>query len=632
MCGIAGSYKFKDALSEMLHAGAMADAIAYRGPDARGVMQLGDCIFAHRRLAIIDLDHAADQPILSADKNCMITFNGEIYNYRELRRKLESQGALFRTGSDTEVILQLYQFCGADALDQLDGMFALAIFDQNRRELILMRDRLGKKPLYYTITNEKQLIFASTLHALKQHPACPGELNCEAIHDFLACSYIPGNGSVYRQVQQLPVASIMRVYPDGSSEIKKYWAPDYSQKTDLSFEDAAVILREKLHLAAARRLIADVPCGVFLSGGIDSALIAMLAARHADKKLNAFTIGFEQKNYDERDLAATTVQWVNAHTAHGLQHHTQIVDCRSFEVLQHLAEVYGEPFADFSMLPTYFLSRFAAQHNKLVLSGDGADELFGGYERYQAMRYCDRLQKKLPRGVINLMAASAGALFKDHGKRSKLSRLHRFLQLAGTPVGERYARLMLHTTAKIRQQIYGERLPLNQLPDCGRFINQALQNVTTTQKSERFAECDLATYLPWDILTKVDRASMAASLEVRSPFLDREVVEFAASLPFEYKQQGKQRKVILKHALLDHLAPEILQQRKRGFAVPIGHWFRTAWQDKLKTHLLEGRLIQDNWMNRAGLEQLIKIHQSCRQDHSELLGNLLMLELFLEKN
>ncbi len=629
MCGITGIYNSADPEKDQYNANAMAQAIACRGPDAGNVKTLDNTVFAHRRLAIIDLAQTADQPMTSSCGKCMITFNGEIYNYQTLRKYLQSKGVEFRTHSDTEAILQLYMHGGIDVLPQLDGMFAFAIYDSRSGNLVLMRDALGKKPLYYRILEKNQLHFASTLAALKAHPAWQGKLCNSAIKDFIAYGSIPGNGSVYKDVQQLPPGHVMTFSQNGKRFCRRWWSVDYGKKLDWSFEEASTVLREKVCSAVGKRLIADVPCGLFLSGGIDSAIVSMLAAERSATRLNAFTIGFAENKYDERNLAAHTANWINAHTAHGVEHHTQIVDCQSFDTLKQLASVYGEPFADFSMLPTYFLSKFAASKVKLVLSGDGADEIFGGYERYRAMKLTARLNNVIPRSILRLFSFTADMIFPDHGKRSKISRLCRLLRLAAAPESRRYALLMLQGSDKLRRELAGERLA-QVAPDPARYLLQAIEEATSMDKIERFAECDLSNYLVSDILVKVDRASMANSLEVRSPFLDSELVKFAAELPFEFKQQGSQRKRILKDALNFCLSPAVINQRKRGFAVPVGQWFRNEWKQHLQEHLLEGKIIADNWINKSCAEKIIAQHNSCARDHSELLGNLLMLAIFLE--
>lgn len=609
----------------------MGGAVTYRGPDAGGVHHIDRTFFAHRRLAIIDLDSTADQPLVSPDGRHMITFNGEIYNYRELRKSALLSGYNFQTDSDTEVILALYITGGTDALDLLDGMFAFALYDSNNGQLILMRDPLGKKPLYYCQNAPGEVVFASTLPAMKNDPRWCRKLNNEALQDFLAYSCIPGNSSAYQGVFQVPPATRMIFSGDGTSTSYTYWQLNYARKNDLTFEESAVLLHNKLSSAVAKRLIADVPCGIFLSGGVDSAVTAILAAQQYNHgELPLFTIGFAEEKYDERATAQCTVEFIRQRTGVQLHHFTAQADCSSFDMLPRLADIYGEPFADFSMLPTFFLSRFAAEQVKCVLSGDGADEIFGGYERYMAMRYCRRLAQTLPRWALQMLSTAANTLFPDLNKRSRLSRLNRFLRIAAVPENRRYAALMLQGTTDLRRQLFGENLQMPQANNAERFIIEALQNVTTSDPDESFAECDLHTYLVNDILVKVDRASMANGLEVRSPFLDKNVLEFAAALPFEYKQQGAARKRILKQAMHNELTDEVAAGRKRGFAVPLAHWFRTGWRRPLEMHLLEGKAVKNNYLNRAALEKLLDEHQKCRRDHSELIGNLLMLELFLE--
>ncbi len=630
MCGIAGIFNSSTPAAELACVNAMQQTLLRRGPDAGAVKQLGNTVFAHRRLAIIDLDNRSDQPMSDENKRCMISFNGEIYNYRELKQELEAQGVVFTTSGDTEVILQLYLSGGVEALGRLDGMFAFAIYDRRNDSLVLMRDIFGKKPLYYFIAPDGAVVFASTLQALKAHRACPDELDSGAIRDFLALSYIPHTQCVYKNVYQLPPASWMVFNSSGKAECQRYWQIDYQHKLDISFEDASDILQKKLHRAVAKRLIADVPCGIFLSGGVDSAAVAALAAAQSSTPLDVFTIGFNESRYDERCLAGITADFINNNHIGRVKHHTRIVDCRSFELLQELVQVYGEPFADFSMLPTALLSEFAAAQRKVVLSGDGADEIFGGYERYYAMRYCALLDALLPAPVCRALAAAANRIFPDHGKRSALSKLCRFLRLAATPEHLRYIALMSKSSMELEQQLYGERL---QTSDrfTGQDLAKTLLAASTSDPAERYAECDLTTYLPDDILVKVDRASMHYGLEVRSPFLDKDVAEFAASLPFDFKQHGCDRKRILKRALNGFISPEILNKPKRGFAVPIGEWFRAQWKENLRSQLLDGRLVSDGWIKKNALEAVIDEHNTFKRDHSELLGNLLMLACFLHR-
>lgn len=631
MCGIAGIYNSQTPGNDRYTANLMANRLYRRGPDNGGEQTLGNTVFAHRRLSIIDLDKRSNQPLLNSSGDCMITFNGEIYNFRELRQELASQGAIFKTSGDTEVILELYEREGTDGLSKLDGMFAFAIYDRRNNTLLLMRDRLGKKPLYYFVAPDGAVVFASTLQALKVHPAWNNELDKTAIRDFLALSYIPVNRCAYQNVYQLPPATQIIFDASGKAECHRYWQISYQEKLDISLEDAADILNKKLNQAVKKRLIADVPCGIFLSGGVDSAAIAALAAAQSCDILHAYTIGFNESKYDERQFASLTVDFLNRQNSNRLAHHTKIVDCHSFELLQELAESCGEPFADFSLLPTALLSKFAAENHKLVLSGDGADEIFGGYERYYAMRCCALLDNVLPAPLRRLLASTANKIFPDYGKRSRLSRLCRFLRLSATPEHLRYIELMSKTTARLEQKLFGESL---QTPDkiSAEDLAKAMLKTTTADPTERYAECDLHTYLPGDILVKADRASMHFSLEVRSPFLDKDVVEFAARLPFGFKQKGCDRKRVLKRAVKDLLLPEIANGRKRGFAVPIGEWFRSSWQKEVQKHLLEGRLVHENWINKNVLEDVLRSHNTFRTDHSELIGNLLMLELFLEAN
>lgn len=629
MCGIAGIWRGGAPERDRVAAERMADALAHRGPDASGVLAAGDTVFAHRRLAILDLSRAADQPMLNASGDCMIVFNGEIYNFPELRRGLEARGVRFRTEGDTEVILELFVRDGEAGLEKLDGMFALALFRKSTGEFLLMRDRLGKKPLYYFRAGET-VIFASELAALKRHPLWRGVLREQAIHDFLAFEYVPEPETVYHGVWKVPAATVIRFAPGSEPRARRYWQADLSERRDISFADAAEELRRLMRRAAARRLIADVPCGVFLSGGVDSAVVTALAAEAAaqsGRELTAFTIGFEVDRYDERAFARRTAEAVRRRGL-PLVHREEVVDFRSFPVLEKLAVHCGEPFADFSMLPEYFLSRFAAKEVKVALSGDGADELFSGYERYWVMRFLDRCDR-IPRSLKSWGAGVLG-LFPDGGKRSRVGRAKRLLTVAAEPSETRYFALMSQASEAVRRGLYGERLREAGLSPSSRVFTRLEETLRAPDRIGKCQELDMATYLVGDILVKVDRASMANSLEVRSPFLDTAVVEFAASLPTSFKQAGRSRKHILKAAFDDLVDPVVRGGRKRGFAVPLGRWLRSEWYDLARERLLEGVLVREQWMRRDGLSALLSAHRGGRRDETELLGALLMLELFLE--
>ena len=631
MCGIAGIINNSDKrVEELIH--NMTDAIWYRGPDDAGYLIDENVALGHRRLSIIDLDNG-HQPMFNADESIAIVFNGEIYNHNQLRSELEKNGFTFETRCDTEVIIYLYEKYGKDCVEKLNGMFAFCIYDRRQGKLLLARDRMGQKPLLY-YHNDKQLIFSSTLRSLKQNPDIPREFNYQSIHDYLSLQYIPGPYTVYQKIFKLPPAHLMEFdIASGTTKIEAYWSVDFSPaaKADkLTFSNAKTQLRELITRSVKRRLMSDVPYGAFLSGGLDSSIITGIMMELCDHPIKAFTIGFNESKYDERAYAEKVVHNFNSNSKHPLEYYVKVVNPQNFEIVKKLVRHCGEPYSDASILPTYYLSEFTRKHVTVALSGDGADELFAGYERYLVMHY-SKYSDIIPWHLRKVLFGLPAKLIPNKGDRSFVGRLQRTLRSAATVTDERYINIISRFNEILKSTLYGGRFgDFNFCPSAD-VISSVYNNTTGKHRVEKIMETDLYTYLPGDILTKVDIASMASSLEVRSPFMDHEVVEFAASLPLKFKQRRISRKHILKQAFADMIPSVVMNRSKRGFGVPLGEWFRGAWREELQEHLLEGQLIKDDFFQKTAVEKLLNEHISGKTDNSYPLWSLLILELFLEQ-
>ena len=425
MCGIAGFISLNEMPPQEAPVRAMLQPMICRGPDGEGIKLIGPAALGHRRLSIIDLAGGA-QPLDNEDGSVWVTFNGEIFNYRELRQDLSARGHRFKTGSDTETLVHLYEEYGTAMTSHLEGFFAFALYDAAKRKFLLVRDRAGIKPLFYFRT-ERNLVFASTVSALKEHPEFPAEYDPQALWDFLSLQYIP-QGTAYRTVKELQPGSVLELdLPDKTPKVSRYWRPDYVPKLDISYADACRELEKRVRQAVADRLIADVPLGIFLSGGVDSTIVAGLAAELVDSPLRCYSIAFREKVYDEREYAAENAQWVRQFAKHGLEHRIREVDPCDIAIPDRLIREYGQPFADAALIPTSLLSAFAREEVTVALGGDGADEMFRGYERYIAMRYLARFDW-IPESIRAPLFRLFCALLPAGGERTKSARAKRFFK------------------------------------------------------------------------------------------------------------------------------------------------------------------------------------------------------------
>ncbi len=618
MCGIAGCFNPQSPPDEALLQ-KLCGTMRQRGPDAHGVYRDGALGLAHTRLSVIDLDGGA-QPMHGGEGRYTLVFNGEIFNFRELSAELEQSGEAFRTKSDTEVLLKLLIREGANCLPRLNGFFAFAFYDAEKKTLLIACDYHGVKPLYYYHLPTGEFAFASRFETLALCPGCPDRISLPALADYLAFQYIPAPATIREGVKKLCPGTAVEFELETGSMREIDWGALVTIKPEtVSYEDACESVRTLLSDAVKRRMVADVPLGVFLSGGLDSAVVAALAAKHSTAPLECFSIGFDDPRYDESaDCKATAAHLANL-APHGLHHHIKTVQPQDFDLLPKLASEFGEPYADASMLPSYFLAAFAREHVTVALSGDGADELFGGYERYRAMAMLQNLRAFTP----GFLWSAAAACLPDSGERSKAGRLKRFLRLgAVSGTGARYDALMTHFAAESIGMI---------APDLRPYLNAKRSLPEAAELMASLMEDDLRRYLPGDVLTKVDVCSMAASLEVRNPFLDPKVSRLARSLPVEFKIHDGRRKRILGEAFARELPPGLAVRRKRGFGVPVAAWFRTVWRDRLRTALLDGLPARWGMFDRAAVERLLAEHQNGGKDRSYLLFSLLMLS-FQGKN
>ena len=623
MCGIVGIVRNDGkSIDEDLLA-RMNNAIRHRGPDDDGFYVNGSVGLGMRRLAIIDLKGGA-QPIHNQDRSSWIVFNGEIYNYLELREKLEKLGHTFYTNSDTEAIVHAYDQFGVDCPKHLRGMFAFAIWNERSQELFLARDRVGKKPVLYAHVNG-QLIFGSEFSALLLHPDVSRDIQPEALDYYLSFMCIPAPLTAYRAIRKLEPGHWLR-WRHGEIELQRYWQPDFTKKIELSEEEAGERTVEILRDAVRVRLMSEVPLGAFLSGGIDSSAVVALMSQESSERVKTFSIGFDEQDFSELHHARRIAEHV------GADHHEFIVRPDALEVLPTLVEHYGEPYADSSAVPTYYVAKETRKHVTVALNGDGGDESFAGYERYIAMGLTEKyrrvpsfLRESLIKETVNLIPSSPL-------KRSRVKSAKRLLDAVALPRVDRYARWVSVFNEQTKQPLYSDRFrEQTQAADATGILAEWFRRANGIGVVDAMLLTDQMTYLPNDLLVKVDIATMAVSLEARSPFLDHHVIEFAASLPQNLKLRRLTSKYLLKKVLRKLLPSENLKRRKMGFGVPVGHWFRGKMQPFLREVLLSEKALRRGLFQPDAVRQLIELHVRGERDYSQQLWTLLMLELWFNR-
>jgi asparagine synthase (glutamine-hydrolysing) len=633
MCGITGGVWLSE--SSSIDPGLLArmtDAITHRGPDDDGHWIDPDHVdgqgrrhgvaLGFRRLSIIDLEGAA-QPMSNEDGSLRMVFNGEIYNYKLLRKRLEGSGHRFATDGDGETILHLYEDLGTDCFEHLNGMFAVAIWDARRSCLVLARDRIGQKPLYYA-ANPDRLLFGSELKTIAQVPGVCEEIDPAAIDEYLLYQYIPHPGTIWKGVRKLAPGHFAE-FRRGRVRIENYWKFDPTKQIQISRSEAVEQLRELLTDSVRLRLQADVPLGSFLSGGIDSSLITALAQGQRDTPVRTFSIGFPVADFDETAYAAEVATFL------GTDHKRFEVQPSGVEVIDRLVWHYDEPFGDSSAVPTWYLSELTRKEVTVALSGDGGDELFGGYERYRALWMSRRLDRCFPLHRIPGIGLIQRLPDSDR-RRSIVRRGKRFLEALGQPIERRYLNWLQIFPESMRAELYTDEF-LERLPgsDPFGFLESVWSRSEGRDVVTRASMTDLLSYLPCDLCTKVDIASMAHSLEVRQPMLDHRVVEFAASLPVELKFRGRRGKLLLEDAFGETIPRSIFTRKKMGFGIPIGNWFRNELVPMVHDTLLSDDARIAPYFRREVVERLVKQHENSEHNHGYRLWNLLILEKWLRR-
>jgi asparagine synthase (glutamine-hydrolysing) len=617
MCGIAGFTRSASPEGDTELLSRMGRAIAHRGPDAHGEY-LGDHIgLAHRRLAIVDLSADGVQPMHSACGRYVIVFNGEIYNFQELREKYAAEGYVFRSRTDTEVILAAYSFYGEACLKQLHGMFAFALWDNYRKTLFLVRDRIGKKPLYWWHGGEDRLAFASELKSLLLLPQIRLELDPTAIVDYLNYLYVPAPKTIYSNIYKLLPGHSLTLRIGEAPVTKEYWDVDFSVNDGLDFAAATEHLLNLIRQQTTLRMFADVPLGAFLSGGVDSSGIVALMAQNSTEPVRTCTIGFADKTIDETPYAREVAE------RYGTLHHEYKVKENLIETIKVLPRYFDEPFADSSALPTYHVSRLARQAVTVALAGDGGDESFGGYQKYVTELIEHKVRRSTPRFLLRIIQSLTAE--STSGVRRKIGSLS---TAALVDPGFGYYRTNTFITDRQLSQLLAPQLASYCRDyDPSDYTRQYWDKQQGADHVTRMLYTDIKTYLPGDILVKVDRTSMAHALEVRAPLLDHSVVEFAATLPSRWKLEGKQKKIILRQAFSSLLPSDFLARRKQGFIVPLASWFRNELQPLTREMLLENEAL-DPYFNRSTIAQLHQQHSQQREDHGTLLWTLLSFALW----
>jgi asparagine synthase (glutamine-hydrolysing) len=612
MCGICGLYS-PSGQAPAASVDAMRARIRHRGPDQGSTDAFGPCVLGHQRLQVLDPE-LGYQPVASETSDVVAVFNGELYNFPELRAELAQRGHEVRGRGDTPVIPHLYEEYGPSFVEHLEGMFAIALWDAPRGRLVLARDRLGKKPLLWTRLADGSLAFASELKALLALPGLPREPDLAALDAYLALQYVPGTRTGLRGVQRLAPGSLL-VAEGGTVQIERYWEPRLSQET-LSDDAWLERVRDEVTDAVRKRLASDVPLGALLSGGIDSAVVVALMARASTDPVRTFTVGFAEERYDERPYAHAVAQ------RYGTRHEEIVVEPDAAATLPRLAAAFDEPLGDEAALPLFLICEAARREVTVALVGDGGDESFAGYERYAAMGLADRVPAQAASaGARLLRALPAGR----RERRSPVFRAARFLEAAATPRAERYGRLMQVFTLAQRAELWTDdaKAEIGALTSPGFLLSPSpAPGIAGLQL------VDLGTYLPGDLLPKSDIASMAHSLELRSPLLDHRVVELGLSLPDSLKFRGREGKVALRRAFADELPPPVASRGKTGFAVPLAQWFRGELRPVARELLLGGDARSRGWFRAGALERLLDEHESEQADHGHRLWTLVMLELW----
>ncbi|MDT7934707.1 MAG: amidotransferase 1, exosortase A system-associated [Sphingomonadaceae bacterium] len=627
MCGIAGWFDLReDRTVPERTLRAMTDSLAHRGPDGSDLYRVPGVGLGHRRLAIIDIA-GSPQPMFAADGQIAIVFNGEIYNFAEVRAELESHGHVFRTSGDTEVILEGWLRWGEAVVERLRGMFAFALYDARDRSLWLVRDRLGVKPLHWAELPGGTVVFGSELKALSAHPDVPRTIDPTAIEDYFAYGYVPDPKTILAGVHKLPPAHTLRLrHGQPPPAPRRYWNVAFEPTLKGSADDLAAELAERVRAAVASRMVADVPVGAFLSGGVDSsAVVAMMAGLSAEP-VRTCTIGFDVAALDETGYAAQVAE------RYGTAHRTRVVDPNDFSLIDRLAGAYDEPFADASALPTYRVCELAREQVKVALSGDGADEALAGYRRYKMHVFEERGRSALPLAVRRPVFRTLGRLYPKADWAPRRFRAKTTLLALARSSGEAYFNSVAVTPDRVRSGLFSDSFR-RELGGywAGSLYADTIANAPAADALGRAQYADLMHWLPGDILTKTDRASMAVSLEAREPLLDHELVEWCARLPSSLRLRGGEGKWLLKRAMEPYVPHDLLYRPKMGFVTPISAWFRGPLLPRIRRAAASSAAVTSGWFAPGVFTRAVEDHAAGRADHGRLLWQLLMFGVSLNQ-
>ena len=627
MCGIVGIVDTLDqrpidrALLER-----MCQSLRHRGPDAAGMHVVPGVGLGHQRLSIIDLG-GGQQPLFSEDRSVVVVYNGEIYNFQELSRELQARGHRFASHCDTEVVVHGWEEWGETCVERFNGMFAFALWDANRQTLFLARDRTGEKPLYYALLPDGTFLFGSELKALLLHPGMARRIDPTAVEDYFAYGYVPDPKTIYRDVRKLPPAhSLCLRRHDRVPAPKSYWDVAFRVDPLRNEAEACEELGALLKDAVGMRMIADVPLGAFLSGGVDSSSVVAMMATQSATPVNTCSISFREAAFDESIHAAAVSQ------RYGTRHHVRQVTADDFDLVDRLATIYDEPFADSSAMPTFRVCALARERVTVALSGDGGDEVFAGYRRYRWHHYEELVRRMLPDPIRRVLFGTAAAVYPKADWAPRVLRAKATLQGIANDSVTAYFNSVGILTGEVRERLFsaGQQRALAGYRAMD-LLRGHMERAPVDHHLAQIQYADLKTYLPGDILTKVDRASMANSLEVRVPFLDHRLIEWASSLPWRLKLNGREGKYVLKQAMRPHLPDEILFREKQGFAVPLARWFRGPLQERVRAALAAPALADTGLFDMAYLASLAEQHRAGLRDHSTAIWALLMFESFLRQ-
>lgn len=627
MCGIGGIIKFNKSPVEELELTAMHQKMKERGPDAYGVWANNTIGFCHRRLSIIDLNPSSNQPFSILNQTITITFNGEIYNFLDLRKLLEKEGAIFETHSDTEVICWGYKIWGIQKLlGQLDGMFAFAIFDESKNKVFFARDRFGKKP-FYVFQNTEEIVFASEINAIWTIRKPKLNLDFESLEYYIAEISSPQPKTIWKEICQLQPASFWEIDLSNNAIIQKtkYWSLHPKKDWKYSLQETTEQVENELIKAITKRTISDVPIGCFLSGGVDSGLVVSLLAQHSTEKIKTFSVGLSYQKFNELPEAKLVAD------KYQTDHHEIILESDVINILPELVEYYGEPFADSSMIPTYYCCKALCGQVTVALSGDGGDELFGGYDDYGIAYRTDEYVKQFPNQTIRTLVTNLDKIAYRFSKNRKEN-----LGSLDTYLGkENY--LKLYREIGIHPNQIKSLFEKNTLQKTNNYTEKHLNEIWNNNLSQDLTSTlmlsSLNTRLLNDYLVKVDRASMKNSLEVRSPFLDHHLAELAFNIPNNFKFKDNHNKYLLKKLAEKHFNPQIFTQTKRGFGIPVHYWLRTDLRKYTEEHLFEGKLSKTGWFDLAYIKKIWQEHLNEKTgiDHTHTIWALLCLDIWLEK-